>query len=50
MVMGFRSAHFGMNEADVRAVIQKDFKLKPETIQLEENKAEQTHALVVQAP
>ena len=49
-VSGFRSAHFGMTEADVRNAIQKDFKVKPEAIQSEENKAEQTHALVIQVP
>jgi hypothetical protein len=49
-VTGFRSARFGMNEADVRAAIQRDFKIKPDAIQSEENKAEQTHVLIVQAP
>jgi hypothetical protein len=49
-VTGFRSARFGMNEADVRAAIQRDFKVKPDAIQSEENKAEQTRVLIVQAP
>src|SRR5271169_2814884 len=49
-VVGFRSARFGMTEAEVRAAIQKDFKVKSDAIQSEENKAEQTHALVVAAP
>lgn len=48
-VTGFRSAHFGVTEADVRAAIQKDFKIKPDAIQSEENKTEQTHVLIVQA-
>ena len=30
---GFRSAHFGMTKAQVKAAIQKDFRIKPETIQ-----------------
>ncbi|MGG2305172.1 hypothetical protein ACE4Z6_27495, partial [Salmonella enterica] len=30
---GFRSAHFGMNKAQVKAAILKDFKVKAETIQ-----------------
>lgn len=47
-VAGFRSARFGMTEAEVRSAIQKDFKVKADAIQSEENKAEQTHALVVQ--
>jgi hypothetical protein len=49
-VAGFRSARFGMTEAEVRAAIQKDFKVKSDAIQSEENKAEQTHALVVAVP
>ena len=49
-VMGFRSAHFGMTEAEVRGAIERDFKVKPDAIQAEENKAEQTHVLVVRVP
>ena len=49
-VAGFRSAHFGMTEAQVRSAIEKDFKTKLDAIQSEENKAEQTHVLIVQAP
>jgi hypothetical protein len=49
-VSGFRSARFGMNEAEVRNAIQKDFKVKADAIRSEENKAEQTHVLLVQAP
>ncbi len=30
---GFRSAHFGMTKAQVKAAIQKDFRIKAETIQ-----------------
>lgn len=46
-ITGFRSARFGMNEAEVRNAIQRDFRVKPEAIQSEENKAEQTHVLQV---
>ncbi len=44
-ITGFRSARFGMNEAEVRNAIQRDFRVKPEAIQSEDNKAEQTHVL-----
>lgn len=46
-VTGFRSAHFGMTEAEVRSAIERDFKVKPDAIQSQENKAEQTHLLAV---
>lgn len=49
-VAGFRSARFGMTEAQVRAAIERDFRIRPEAIQSEENKAEQTHVLIIQAP
>lgn len=49
-VMGFRSAHFGMNEAEVRAAIQRDFDTKLEAIRSEDNNAERTCALGVQVP
>ncbi|MGA8614126.1 MAG: hypothetical protein WB760_21115 [Xanthobacteraceae bacterium] len=49
-VTGFRSARFGMTEAQVRAAIEKDFRMRPDEIRSEENKAEQTQVLVVQAP
>jgi len=38
-----------MNEADVRRAIEKDFKVKPDAIQSEDNKAEQTRVLIVPA-
>jgi len=50
VVAGFRSALFGMNEADVRAAILKDFNLKGDAIKTEENVGEQTSGLVVQVP
>src|SRR3954469_4010706 len=34
---GFRSAKFGMNEADVRAAIAKDFGAKPDAVRGEDN-------------
>jgi len=49
-VTGFRSAHFGMTEPEVRSAIEKDFKVKPDAIRAEENKAEQTHVLLVRVP
>lgn len=49
-VFGFRSARFGMTEADVRKAIERDFRVRPDAIHEEENKAEQTHVLTVQAP
>jgi hypothetical protein len=49
-VAGFRSAKFGMSEAEVRNAIVKDFKVKPDAIRTEDNKVEQTRVLQVQIP
>lgn len=49
-VEGFRSAHWGMNEAQVRAAIAKDFKLAPDKIKSEENLAERTQVLTALVP
>jgi hypothetical protein len=49
-VEGFRSAKFGMNEADVRLAIGKDFGLKAEAIKTQDNPAELTHSLLVTVP
>jgi len=49
-VAGFRSARFGMTEAQVRSAIEKDFRVTPEAIHAEENTAEHTHVLIMQAP
>ena len=49
-VAGFRSAKFGVAEAEVRAAIEKDFAVKPDQIRSEENLAEQTHVLGVRVP
>ena len=46
-VEGFRSATFGMTEADVRSAITKDFKLKGEAIASSDNTVEETHALAI---
>ena len=48
-VAGFRSAHFGMTEAQVRAAIERDLRVRPDDIRSEENKAEQTQVLDVRA-
>jgi hypothetical protein len=50
LVDGFRSAKFGMNEADIRAAMAKDFGTKPEAIKPQENAAELTHSLVASVP
>lgn len=48
-VTGFRSAHFGMNEAEVRAAIVKDLGVKAADIKSEPNRGEQTTVLTVKA-
>ncbi len=50
IVEGFRTARFGMNEADVRAAISKDFGFKPDAIKTQDNPAELTHSLLVTVP
>ncbi|MCK1650976.1 hypothetical protein IVA88_05915 [Bradyrhizobium sp. 149] len=47
---GFRSAKFGMNEADVRAAIAKDFGAKPDAVKAQDNASELTHSLLYSAP
>ncbi|MBR0714745.1 hypothetical protein [Bradyrhizobium liaoningense] len=47
---GFRSAKFGMSEADVRAAITKDFAAKPEAIKTQDNPAELTHSVLLPVP
>jgi hypothetical protein len=49
-VAGFRSAKFGMTEAEVKAAIQKDFGVKPEDIRSAANAMERTTALMVPLP
>lgn len=48
-ISGFRSARFGMTDAEVRGAIERDFNLRGDAIQAQENKAEQTHVLIVRA-
>jgi len=49
-ITGFRSAHFGMTEPDVRRAIENDFRARPDEIRSEENKAEQTQVAIVRVP
>lgn len=49
-VDGFRSAQWGMTEAQVKAAIRKDFNIAPDKIGSEENLAERTHVLTVLVP
>ncbi len=49
-VTGFRSARFGMTEAEVRAAVQKDFGVKPDDIRSTPNALERTTALMVALP
>lgn len=49
-IEGFRSAKFGMNDADVRAAIAKDFAVKPDAIKPQDNPAELTHSLLLTVP
>ncbi len=46
-VEGFRSAHWGMTEAQVKAAIHKDFNVPVEKEQTEENPSERTSVLSV---
>jgi hypothetical protein len=50
IVEGFRSAKFGMGEADIRAAITKDFSTKADAIKTQDNPAELTHSLLVTVP
>jgi hypothetical protein len=49
-VAGFRTAHFGMTEPDVRKAIERDFGAKSHAIKAEINRAERTHVLTVRVP
>lgn len=49
-IEGFRSAHFGMTEAEVRKAIETDFKLSGSTVRTGENAVERTHMLSVTVP
>ena len=47
---GFRSAKFGMGEADVRAAMIKDFNAKPDAIKAQDNASELTHSILMSVP
>ncbi|TFV50898.1 hypothetical protein [Bradyrhizobium niftali] len=47
---GFRSAKFGMSEADVRAAMIKDFNAKPDAIKAQDNASELTHSILMSVP
>jgi hypothetical protein len=47
---GFRSAKFGMNEADVRAAITKDFNPKADAVKSQDNPSELTHSVLLAVP
>ena len=49
-IEGFRSARWGMTEAEVRAAIRKDFNVPPDKIAAENNLAERTNVLTVNVP
>jgi hypothetical protein len=49
-VQGFRSAHFGMSEAEVRKAIAADFKLDDKAIARETNQLERTTILAATVP
>lgn len=46
-VEGFRSAHWGMTEAQVKAAIRKDFRIPADKVHTEENRSERTTVLTV---
>lgn len=47
---GFRSAKFGMNEADVRAAMTRDFNAKPDAIKAQDNASELTRSVLLSVP
>lgn len=49
-VEGFRSARFGMSEAEVRAAIAKDFGIKADAIREQSNPGERTKVLIAKVP
>jgi hypothetical protein len=50
VVDGFRTAKFGMTDAEVRSAIEKDFKLKGNEVTERPNPAERTTVLMVKVP
>jgi hypothetical protein len=49
-VDGFRSAKFGMSEAEVKSAIMKDFGVKADAIREQSNPGERTKVLMVKVP
>lgn len=49
-VEGFRSARFGMSEAEVKAAIAKDFGIKGDALRDQSNPGERTKVLVAKVP
>jgi hypothetical protein len=49
-VDGFRTARWGMTDAQVKAAIRKDFDLPPEKLQSEENPSDRTTVLTATVP
>jgi len=49
IVGGFRSAHWGMNDAEVKAAIERDFGIPPAKVSTTENAAERTTVLTATA-
>lgn len=49
-VEGFRSAKFGMNAEQVKAAIERDFKIKGSAVKEQPNPAERTTVLTVSVP
>ncbi len=49
-VEGFRSAKFGMSEAEVKSAITKDFNIKADAIRDQPNPGERTKVLIVKVP
>ncbi len=47
---GFRSAHFGMNETEIRKAIEADFKLSGSAVRASDSPVERTHVLSVTVP
>lgn len=47
---GFRSAHFGMTEAEIRKAIEADFKLSGGAVRASDSPVERTHVLSVTLP
>ena len=50
VIDGFRSAHFGMTEAEVRKAIEADFKLTGSAVRPGDNAVERTHVLSITVP